>query len=314
VSGSINYDIDLIFKYPSFSAFLRYLDHAVAISEGNLEESSLDDLIMSSFAFLQAQQQGNLLVEKLLQLARGYVAYLRKQQGVRLSSYAQLTDGNGFTSFSMDNILDEWRNKRSLTPWQPDKLFSEEEPNQSLTDVMSTLGNVPEIRLGSREKGPFSPVRIARITSAWVNGASLLEIADKEYGGDLLKCTKHIYSAITNLVPWGLNVIQKVAFAGQKEVDWDALNLLPSMVLHGVRTKEAIALRMVNVPRFVAERMASQIRDSDVPIAEIPAWLEHATAEDWDKSLPSDTKISGANCKLLWEILNGDKSWGSIAH
>ena len=313
VSGSINYDISLIFKYPSFSAFFRYLDHAAAILESNLEQS-LDDLIRSSFAFLEAQQQGDLLVDKLLQLARGYIAYLRNKQGTRLSAYAQLTDGNGFTSFSMDNILNEWRNKPSLTPWQPDNLFLEGQPSEYLTDVMHTLGEVPEIRLGSHEKGPFSPARIARITSAWVNGASLLEIANREYKGDLLECTKHIYSAITNLVPWGLNVIQKVAFAGQEQVDWDTLDLLPSMVLHGVRTKEAIALRMSNVPRFVAERMASQIRESVTAIAEIPAWLKRTTPEDWSKFLPGDARISGADCKALWEILNGEKPWSSITN
>jgi len=103
-----------------------------------------------------------------------------------------------------------------------------------------------------------------------------------------------------------------VAFAGRTEIDWGNLDLLPSMVLHGVRTKEAIALRMLNVPRFVAENMAAYIRRTGISISDIPNWLEETTPDDWNQFLPRGAVINGIDCKLLWEILDGKQPWSSI--
>lgn len=309
----VSYDIGLVARYPAFSAFFQYLVHAIAVlGEDNLL-SSLQDLLRSSFAFLEAQQHGDERVSRLIRLAGEYVSYLQESKGRSLAGYAQLADGHGFSSFSMDAILNEWRNRPQLTPWRANDLFPEERTSELLTEVMQTLGRIPEIRLGSLEEGPFSPARVARITTDWVNGYSLLDIANREYSGDILDCTRHIYSAIANLVPWGLSVIQKVAFAGREKVDWSNLDLTPSMVLHGVRTREAVALRLLNVPRFVAENMASSVRRAGVPVQEIPDWLRQTTAADWGQFTPPDARISGADCKLLWEILDGQRPWSSIS-
>lgn len=309
---TISYDIKLVAKYPSLSAFFRYLVHALAVLGEDTLVQSLDDLLRSSFAFLEAQQRGDALVNRLVRLAREYVAYLHRSKGASLSGYAQLADGSGFSSFSMDTVLQEWGNRPELAPWQVKDLFAEGQTSALLTNVMRTLGTIPEVRLGSQETGEFSPARVARITVAWVNGSSLFDIANEEYSGDILDCTRHIYSAITNLVPWGLNVIQKVAFAGREQTEWETLDLLPSMVLHGVRTKEAIALRMLNVPRFVAENMASSIRDLGISIGQIPDWLRQTSPTQWSQFLPAGARISGTDCKLLWEILDGQKPWSSI--
>ena len=309
---NVAYDIRLVAKYPALSAFFRYLVHALAVLGEDTLVQSLEDLLRSSFAFLEAQRSGEVLVNRLVRLAREYVAYLHRSKGSSLSGYAQLADGNGFSSFSIDTVLREWGNRPELIPWQVNDLFPEGQTSALLTNVMQTLGTIPEIRLGSQESGEFSAARVARITAAWVNGSSLSDIANQEYAGAILDCTRHIYAAITNLVPWGLNVIQKVAFAGREQIDWETLNFLPSMVLHGVRTKEAIALRMLNVPRFVAENMASSVRDSGISVEQIPDWLRQTSPTQWNEFLPAGARISGSDCKLLWEILDGQKPWSSI--
>ena len=312
LGGNVNYDMQLIFKYPSLSAFFRYLIHALAVLGEDKLESSLNDLMRSSFAFLEAQQRGEQMADRLIALAKGYIEYLSQKKGKGLSGYAKQADGHGFSSFSMDKIISDWANQPRLDPWGAEELFPSGQTSVYLTNVMQTLGKIPEVRLGSHEEGPFSPARVARITAAWVNGVPLSDIANEEYSGDILDCTRHIYAAITNLVPWGLNVIQKIAFRGREQVNWDTLNLLPSMVLHGVRTKEAIALRMLNVPRFVAENMASFIRSSGIQIGDIPDWLGDTTPEDWTRFLPYGARVNGSDCRLLWEILDGRKPWKTI--
>jgi len=146
-----NYDIRLIEKHPSLTAFFRYLVHSLTVLGEDILVQSLEDLLRSSFAFLEAQQRGELLVNRLIMLARGYVAYLQRTKGARLSGFAHLADGNGFSSFSTDAIISEWGYRPQMSPWQVNDLFPTEQTSTILTSVMQTLGTIPEIRLGSKE-------------------------------------------------------------------------------------------------------------------------------------------------------------------
>ena len=58
--------------------------------------------------------------------------------------------------------------------------------SDTLVSAIVTMSEIPEIRLGSEDQGSFDPERIARITSRWVNGTPLYEIAHDEYGGDVV--------------------------------------------------------------------------------------------------------------------------------
>lgn len=309
----VTFGIDLINSYKSLSAFLQFLVHALTVVGKESLREELEDLLRSSFAYLEAQKKSQAMADQLIRLAKNYIDDLEHRKGSRLSAFAKLADGTGFSSPSVDKIFLDWRDKTQLFDWKTVDLFPvEEKVSDTLSNVMRTLGTIPEIRLGDHESGTFNPVRIARITTAWVNGRSLLDIATNEYDGDLLECTRHIYSAITNLVPWGLRAIQKVSFAGRDDVEWAEMDLIPSMVFHGVRSKEAIALRMLNVPRFLAENMATRIRKLNISLEKVDTWLSETSKDDWSQSLPIGSSINGPECKLLWEIIDGHKPWKSI--
>jgi len=309
----VTFGIDLVNSHKSLSAFLQFLMHALAIVGEELLREELEDLLRSSLAYLEAQKESQAMADQLIRLARKYIDDLEHRKGSRLDAFAKLADGTGFSSPSVDKIFSDWRNQTQLFEWKAADLFPVAgKPSSTLSDVMRTLGTIPEIRLGDHEIGTFNPVRIARITTAWVNGRPLIDIATDEYNGDLLECTRHIYSAITNLVPWGLRAIQKVSFAGRDDVEWAEMDLIPSMVFHGVRSREAIALRMLNVPRFLAENMATRIRELGIPLDKIDTWLSEASKDEWTRSLPIGASIKGPECKLLWEIIDGHKPWRSI--
>ena len=230
-----------------------------------------------------------------------------------MNSFAKMADGTGFSSPSVDLIFASWKDKIAPADWTPETLFHADGTHSDfLNAAMKTLGDVPEIHLGSDEAGRFDPVRVARITTAWVNGVSLSEIAKQEFDDDLLECTRYAYSKISNLVPWGLRAIQKVAFTGREDTKWEEIDMIPTMVLHGVRTKEAIALRMLNIPRFIAEKTAEYIRSSNIPIKNINDWLTKSDSKEWSKFTPYKTSISGIELKLLWEIIDGQKPWKNI--
>src|SRR5690606_33765596 len=143
-----------------------------------------------------------------------------------------------------------WRGRGEREEWAEDSLFpTTNAASLTLTGVIETLSEIPEVQLGTEQVGRFSPERVARITTAWVNGASLSELADAEYDSDLLECARHVYGVITGDVSWGLRAIQRVAFAGRAEAPADAeMDVAPAMIFHGVRTREALALRMLGVP------------------------------------------------------------------
>lgn len=310
---SLVFNTDTIENHRSLSAFLQYLLHAIASAGINELDhpTKLIRLLQSSLVFYESQKRGQAFADQLIRLASEYVQQLKRKRG--LEGYAAIADGTGFSSPSVDYIWSGWRDKTQSSDWQTDRIFpSDVRDDDTLSEIMRTLGAIPEIRLGTHESGTFNPVRVARITSMWVNGVSLSEIAEGEYNGDILECTKHIYSAITNLVPWGMQAIQRVSFTGDDKIDWADMDLIPAMVLHGVKTKEAIALRMLNVPRFVAENMAQAFRDSGERIGNADRWLENAHTAVWYSALPKNAPVSGAECKLLWEIVEGKKPWKSI--
>jgi len=137
---NVVFNINLVGRHRSLSAFFQYLLHALALLGEEELIRSLDDLLRSSFAFLEAQQKGTAVVNRLVRLAREYISHLQRDKGTRLSGYAQLVDGNGFSSFSMDAILRDWGNKSQLVPWQVTDIFPVGGVSTTLTEVMRTLG------------------------------------------------------------------------------------------------------------------------------------------------------------------------------
>lgn len=307
------FSTDTIENHRALSAFLQYLLHAIAIAGINEvdEPSKVVRLLQSSLVFHESQKRGQAFADQLIRLANEYVQQLKQKKG--LEGYVSIADGTGFSSPSVDHIWKGWRGKTRSSDWQTDRIFPPSvRDGDTLAEVIRTLGAIPEIRLGTHESGTFNPVRVARITSMWVNGVSLSDIARNEYKGDILECTKHVYSAITNLVPWGMQAIQRVSFSGDSTVDWADMDLIPAMVLHGVKTREAIALRMLNVPRFVAEKMANTVRSEGVSLGNLDQWVVETDNRIWQDSLPADAKITGTECKRLWEVIEGKRPWRDI--
>src|ERR1051326_4094803 len=316
--GEVYFSIRLIEDFPAASAFLQYVVHALAVSGLDAVRGDMEGLLRSSFVFQQARAESSELAEDLVRLARLYVDDLAGRKRQALRGFARMSDGTGFSSPSIDLMWAEWRvhDQVAAEDWSSTNLFpTDNTASPLLTRVVDTLHRVPEVRLGSEEEGVFSAERIARITTSWVNGATLAEIAGAEYGGDILRCTQHIYGAIVNLVPWGLRAVARVALATDADPDAVATDrdLLPAMVFHGVRTKEAVALRMQQVPRFVAEALGQRLREA-APGMDVGDWLLTTSPADWDAALPDQATISGRECQQIWRVLEGATTWMDLTN
>ncbi len=313
---TINFTTSLVDRVRPMSAFLQYIVHSLAVAGLGNVKRELEGVLRASFVFEQARTRDPELADELIRISRMYIDQLEAKKGPSLNGYVKLADGTGFSSPSVDVIWREWKSIRqpNADEWEESALFPiDSSISSTLVDAIETLGNIPEIKFGTEDIGRFSAERIAKIVSAWVNGKTIREIALAEYGGDLLKCTHHLYGVVTNLVPWGLRAVQKVAFVGQPDEVWGKLDVIPAMIYHGVRSSEAIAMRMLNVPRIVAEGLATEWRNNGTAsVREADAWLNSATMEQWEHALPSHTRITGEECKSLWEVLQGRRSWDEI--
>ncbi|MEA1959959.1 MAG: helicase-related protein, partial [Bacillota bacterium] len=313
--SNISFNSYLVDEVKPASAFLQYIVHAVASTSLNKVRNDVEGIIRASFVYEQARSEDPKLAEDLIRITRIYLDQLEASKGKTLQGFAKLADGTGFSSPSVDIIMRNWKYEGEYreTDWNPDALFNETGISDTLINAIVTLNEIPEIRLSSEDQGAFDAERIARITSRWVNGTPLYEIAHDEYKGDVVKCIQHIYSKISNLIPWGIRGIQKVSLAGDENANWEAADLIPAMIYHGVRSKEAIALRMLSVPRLAAEGLAKQWRSKEVvSVKNASDWLNDLDGNHWNKALPKDSPLSGSECKILWEILEGKKKWGTI--
>lgn len=316
--GTISFSLGLIDRHPAVSAFLQYILHAISVSESSLDSDiEVENLLRSSFFFSELKRNDVESANSFVRVAREYVAFLKEKKGNTLVGFSKLADSTGFSSPSVDFLFADWKGTSApeITDWNAGNLFpSGGTASAQMIKVAESLSRVPEVKLGSEEGGEFNPERIARIISKWVNGESMQAIANQEYQNKVLDCSKHIYANISTLVPWGLRAIQRVAFSGRTEAELTNLELLPAMVFHGVKSKEAIAMRMNNVPRIAAEGLGSKFKANTInlPDMKVDEWIAGLSASDWGGALSQSSPINGEDTKKIWEVLDGRRKWKDI--
>ena len=90
------------------------------------------------------------------------------------------------------------------------------------------------------------------------------------------------------------------------------INLLPAMVYHGVRSEEAVLMRMNNVPRSIAEPLGKQFGSAEpktsgrYAVAVAHKFLSKLSEEQWDSVAPKKSALKGGGYKKVWHILAGE--------
>ena len=77
------------------------------------------------------------------------------------------------------------------------------------------------------------------------------------------------------------------------------------MIFFGVRQKEAVWLRMVGVPRIVADGLAElwKAGKKAEPTShdEIRDWVSGLEDESWKRALPTESNLRPEDMRLLWK-------------
>ena len=78
---------------------------------------------------------------------------------------------------------------------------------------------------------------------------------------------------------------------------------LPAKVYYGVNSDEAVALRLLGVPRMAAEQLATELGiRADLPLHRTRAILRRAQEKQWTEAIGS----SGAAYHRVWSIIEGE--------
>ena len=258
--------------------------------------------------------------DALLAATHSYARQLAEMpQGI-----TELADSTGFSPEGVRSAMTEIRRlERKLTPsdWTPESLFGD---GGKIADIFGVMLKVPQLKRELEEIGGkgFDRTRISDITRDWVNGKGISDIARIYFSGDgdendtsaLTNACRAIYRAIVNNGTWGISALSRmtgVDFGSLPETERRRINVLPAMIYHGVRTEDAVLMRMNAAPRSVAEALGSLYREiseddeNRYSVDKARKFLRELSSEDWNRARPSDAALSGSGYKRIWEILSG---------
>lgn len=258
--------------------------------------------------------------DALLTATHSYARQLAEMQ----DGVPELADSTGFSPEGVRSAMMEIRGlerKLTLSDWTPESLFGD---GGRIAEIFGVMLKVPQLRRELEEIGGsgFDQTRLSDITRDWVNGRGLSDIAKAYFSGDgnendtkaLTDACRAIYRAIVNNGTWGVSALSRmtgVDFDSLPEAERRRINALPAMIYHGVRTEDAVLMRMNSAPRSIAESLGNLYREisggdeSRFSVDKTRKFLRELSSEGWDDARPSDAALSGSGYQHIWEILSG---------
>lgn len=307
-------ELHLLFHKPEWSAFLQYLAHTYRqIGDPDRFASEIEQVMRGTLGFQNLRRTNSDWANSLIAGVRAY--------GERIAGKPlKLVDSTGFSWESVSATLSQLAEQRvTRDVWDPEQLFRSD--NRNLQKLMGVLLAVPELRENLRVatggRGPDGDL-LARIVRSWVNGATLTEMADEYFRTDregkpvestkaLTDCCRNVFGRLTQTASWGLSALQTInigdAFDSLPEAEQESLRNLPARVYYGVSTNEAIALRLLGVPRGAAQPLAQVLGDRArrVPLSQLRAQLSRGGAGIWSEAMGDH----GQDYFRVWRVLEG---------
>ena len=259
--------------------------------------------------------------DALLKATRAYARELADMPG----GTAELADSTGFSPEGVTRAMGRLRmleNKLTPSDWAPEGLFGE---GGRIADLYGVMLSVPQLKrqLDHLRGEGRGGMQISEVTRDWVNGKAIDVIARKYFRRDgdddgtraITNACRAIYRTIANSGTWGIAALTRVSgldFERMSEAERRKINALPALIYHGVRTEDAVLMRMNAAPRSVAENLGKLYRetvggdDSGYSVGEAREFLKSLDEGDWDRARPPKAALSGGGYKRLWGVLSGE--------
>jgi len=322
--GDLNKLSDVLWK-DQWEDFRCYVAHLWA-EKKNLDAvlADTDQLLRQTYGYtaLRNDPAQREKADALLEAAQAYARKLARQP----SGIAELADSTGFSPegvrYAMAGV-GGLETRLLPSDWVPEGLFGD---NGRMAELFGIMLKVPQLKKSLDEVGGagFDHELLSNITRDWVNGKNIDVIAreyfarDKDDDGATAAITdacKAIYRSIVNSGTWGISALFQISDTGSDELSEDdrrRLNALPAMIYHGVRTEDAVLMRMNSVPRGVAPALGNLYRDlvgndgDRYSIGKARTFLRNLKSVDWDGARPQRASLSGDGYRRVWEVLAGE--------
>ena len=297
--------------------FRCYVNHLVnEIRDLDRVISTVEDSLRNTYGYrvLQETPEGQVRARKLVDATKLYASKIAQNPGCVAQA-----DSTGFSFEGVTQaMIGIGQLERRLTPddFSADRLFGEA---GSMADFYGVMLRIPQLARQLKEITPngIEHQHLAGITRDWVNGKSIQEIAQTYFRADqdatraITEACKAIYRNLTNNGTWGLSALSRLSgmdFDRLSEVQKRQINLLPAMIYHGVRSEEAVLMRMNGVPRSIAETIGETYRTASglhPTLQSARAFLTTADIEVWNRAKPTNTPMSGEEYRSVWRVLSG---------
>ncbi|MCY4236126.1 MAG: DEAD/DEAH box helicase [Cyanobacteria bacterium MAG CAR2_bin_4] len=296
---------------PGWSSFLQYLAHTYRqIGDHERFAAEVEQVLRGTLGFQELRKSHRELANTLVD---GVYRYAEKIKGKPL----KLVDTTGFSWESVSNTLRRLGEAQITGEvWSPE-LFTSRRAN--LQRMVGVLLEVPELRQqlkdfaeGGRKGGDV----LARIIADWVQGRSLPEMAkeyfkknkDSDNVNAMTQCCRDVFGHITQTASWGLAALQSLTVKEKELESMSAdeqrtLRNLPAWVYYGVNSDEAVALRLLGVPRTAAAPLATTLGvTSGESLNDTRGKLRASTAGIWRDALGK----RGDSYYRVWSIIEGN--------
>ncbi|HFD86805.1 MAG TPA: DEAD/DEAH box helicase [Gammaproteobacteria bacterium] len=320
--GRLN-DLESVLWQDQWEDFRCYVAHLWA-EKKNLDAvlAESEQLLRQTFGYttLRNDPAQRDKADALLNATKSYARKLADMPGT-----AELADSTGFSPEGVQKAMAGMHNlEEQLRPddWAPDSLFGEA---GRMADLFGVMLKVPQLKQQLEEIGGdgFDYTHLSNITRDWVNGARLEDIAKTYFTRNseqsetvaFTDACKAIYRAIINNGTWGISALSRVSgidFEAMTEAERRRINALPAMIYHGVRTEDAVLMRMNAVPRSAAEKLGSLYREaysndeSRYSVGRARSFLKEMSVTDWNRAISKDVPLTGAGYRKIWSILSGE--------
>ena len=303
---------------PEWSAFLQYLAHTYR-QMGSHERfaAEVEQVLRGTLGFQALRKSHRGWADSLV---RGVYNYAERIEGKPL----KLVDATGFSWETVSRTLGRLKDANVTSDiWSPD-LFGPRR-RDDLRRMVGVMLEVPELRESLGEvTGGTQPDgdTLSRIMGDWVQGRPLSDMAadyfSRTTSGDddsdqsdavsaMTRCCRSIFGRLTQTASWGLAAFQSLTigdtFDALSPDEQRTLRNLPARVYYGVNSDEAIALRLLGVPRTAAEPLARQLGvDSAAPLHEVRDRVRSSGMDAWKSALGN----RGESYHKVWSIIEGE--------
>lgn len=320
--GNLN-KLETLINTEQWTDFRCYIAH-LWNEKQNLDAvlADTEQLLRNTFGYgaLRSTPGGDAKAKILLEATKSYARKLAEH-----SVNATLADATGFAPEGVRTALLELNGlekRLTVSDWMPESLFGPT-TGANLSDLFGIMLRLPQLKRQLEEIGGegFTHKQIADISIDWVSGKSINEIAKKFFNGDHTKsitdACRAIYRNLVNSGPWGLSALSKmptsgINFENLSEAEVRRINILPSMLYHGVSSEEAVLMRMNATPRSIAESLGTKFREETggqakyQSVGQARMFLKSLQQRDWEQAKPTTSFLSGQEYKTIWELLSGE--------